>query len=69
MRCYPVSTRITQAANDDAECAKPVEIQAPPQGPVIRVKIAMSKPTKTRAALKVESDSLTGWQQIRRGGY
>jgi putative SOS response-associated peptidase YedK len=32
MRCYSVSTRINQAVNDDAECAKPVEIQAPPQG-------------------------------------
>lgn len=32
MRCYPVSARINQSANDDAECARPVEIQAPPQG-------------------------------------
>jgi putative SOS response-associated peptidase YedK len=32
MRCYPVSTRINRAANDDEECAKPVEIEAPPQG-------------------------------------
>jgi putative SOS response-associated peptidase YedK len=32
MRSYPVSTRINQAVNDDADCAKPVEIQAPPQG-------------------------------------
>jgi len=31
MRCYPVSTRINQAANDDAERAKPVEIEEPPQ--------------------------------------
>ena len=26
MRCFPVSTRINHAANDDAECAAPVEI-------------------------------------------
>jgi putative SOS response-associated peptidase YedK len=26
MRCYPVSTRINHAANDDAECARPVEL-------------------------------------------
>jgi putative SOS response-associated peptidase YedK len=26
MRCFPVSTRINYAANDDAECAAPVEI-------------------------------------------
>ncbi|MBZ5687728.1 MAG: SOS response-associated peptidase [Acidobacteriia bacterium] len=32
MRSYPVSTRINQAANDDAECAKPVGIEAPTQG-------------------------------------
>ena len=32
MRSYPVNTRINQAMNDDADCAKPVEIQAPPQG-------------------------------------
>jgi putative SOS response-associated peptidase YedK len=32
MRYYPVSTRINQAANDDEECATPVEIEAPPQG-------------------------------------
>jgi putative SOS response-associated peptidase YedK len=32
MRCYPVSTRINQVANDDAECAKPVELQSSPQG-------------------------------------
>ena len=31
-RCYPVGTRINQAANDDEECAKPVEIEAPPKG-------------------------------------
>jgi putative SOS response-associated peptidase YedK len=24
MRCYPVSTRINHAANDDAECSVPV---------------------------------------------
>jgi putative SOS response-associated peptidase YedK len=32
MRCYPVSPRINQIANDDAECVKPVEIETPPQG-------------------------------------
>ena len=26
MRCYPVSTRINHVANDDAECATPVEL-------------------------------------------
>jgi putative SOS response-associated peptidase YedK len=26
MRCYPISTRINHVANDDAECARPVEI-------------------------------------------
>lgn len=25
MRCYPVSTRINQVANDDEECSRPVE--------------------------------------------
>jgi len=25
MRCYPVSTRINQVANDDEECPRPVE--------------------------------------------
>ena len=32
MRCYPVSARINHAANDDEECARQVELQAPPQG-------------------------------------
>lgn len=31
MRCYPISTRINHAANDDSECAKPIELEAPPQ--------------------------------------
>ena len=31
MRGYPVSTRINRAANDDAECAEPIELEAPPQ--------------------------------------
>jgi putative SOS response-associated peptidase YedK len=26
MRCYPVSTRINHAANDDEECSRPMEI-------------------------------------------
>ena len=32
MRSYPVSTRINHAANDDPECATPLEIDAPSQG-------------------------------------
>jgi putative SOS response-associated peptidase YedK len=32
MRRYPVSTRINQVANDDAECARPVVLEAPMQG-------------------------------------
>jgi putative SOS response-associated peptidase YedK len=32
MRRYPVSTRINHAASDDEECAKPVELEPPPQG-------------------------------------
>jgi hypothetical protein len=32
MRRYPVSTRINQVENDDAECARPVELEVPPQG-------------------------------------
>lgn len=32
MRSYPVSTRLNQVQNDDAECAKPVELEPPPQG-------------------------------------
>ena len=26
MRCYPVSTRVNNVANDDAECSAPVEL-------------------------------------------
>jgi putative SOS response-associated peptidase YedK len=26
MRCYPVSTRVNQVANDDEECSRPVEL-------------------------------------------
>jgi putative SOS response-associated peptidase YedK len=26
MRCYPVSTKINSAANDDEECSRPVEL-------------------------------------------
>jgi putative SOS response-associated peptidase YedK len=26
MRCYPVSTRVNQVANDDEECSKPVQV-------------------------------------------
>ena len=32
MRCYPVSTRLNQVQNDDAECAKPIELEPAPQG-------------------------------------
>jgi putative SOS response-associated peptidase YedK len=32
MRCYPVSSRVNQVQNDDAECSKPVVVEAPPQG-------------------------------------
>jgi putative SOS response-associated peptidase YedK len=26
MRCYPVSTRVNQVANDDPECSAPVKV-------------------------------------------
>jgi putative SOS response-associated peptidase YedK len=26
MRCYPVSTRVNSAANDDEDCSRPVEL-------------------------------------------
>lgn len=32
MRSYPVSTRLNQTQNDDAECAQPVELERPTQG-------------------------------------
>lgn len=32
MRSYPVSTRLNQVQNEDAECARPIELEAPPQG-------------------------------------
>jgi putative SOS response-associated peptidase YedK len=32
MRCYPVSSRVNYVANDDAECAKPIELELAPQG-------------------------------------
>jgi len=32
MRCYPVSTRLNQAQNDDADCARPIELDPAPQG-------------------------------------
>jgi putative SOS response-associated peptidase YedK len=31
MRSYPVSNRVNHVANDDADCAKPIELEAPPQ--------------------------------------
>lgn len=32
MRGFPVSTRVNHVQNDDAECAVPVKLEAPPQG-------------------------------------
>ncbi len=32
MRSYPVSTRLNQVQNDDAECAAPCAVEAAPQG-------------------------------------
>jgi putative SOS response-associated peptidase YedK len=32
MRSFAVSSRVNQVQNDDPECAKPVEVEAPPQG-------------------------------------
>lgn len=32
MRCYPVSTRINQVVNDDAQCSRPVELEPETQG-------------------------------------
>ena len=29
-RCYPVSTRINQVANDDEDCSRPVDITEAP---------------------------------------
>lgn len=31
MRCYPVSSRVNQVQNDDAECAAPITLESPPQ--------------------------------------
>jgi putative SOS response-associated peptidase YedK len=31
MRRYPVSNRVNQVQNDDADCAKPVELEVPAQ--------------------------------------
>jgi putative SOS response-associated peptidase YedK len=31
MRSYPVSNRVNHVANDDAECATPIELETPPQ--------------------------------------
>ena len=35
MRWYPVSTRINQVQNDDAECAKPVVLEGLAQGQLV----------------------------------
>lgn len=32
MRCYPVTNRVNQVQNDDAECAAPIMLESPPQG-------------------------------------
>lgn len=32
MRCYPVSTRVNQVQNDDAECARAIQPESHPQG-------------------------------------
>jgi len=32
MRCYPVSSRVNQVANDDEECSRPAIPETPPQG-------------------------------------
>lgn len=32
MRGFPVSSRVNQVQNDDAECAEPIELETPPQG-------------------------------------
>lgn len=34
MRCYPVSSRVNNVQNDDAECARPVKLEEPPQQPL-----------------------------------
>jgi hypothetical protein len=35
MGAYPVSSRVNQVQNDDADCAKPVEPDSPPQGQLL----------------------------------
>jgi putative SOS response-associated peptidase YedK len=32
MRLYPVSNRVNQVQNDDADCAAPITLKSPPQG-------------------------------------
>lgn len=32
MSAYPVSSRVNEVQNDDADCAKPVELESAPQG-------------------------------------
>jgi putative SOS response-associated peptidase YedK len=32
MRCYPVSNRVNQVQNDDAECSEPIRLESTPQG-------------------------------------
>jgi putative SOS response-associated peptidase YedK len=59
MRSYPVSTRINHTANDDAECAKPLEIETPPQVSCSRRSYASTYSNNSAARLihSVWSDS------------
>jgi putative SOS response-associated peptidase YedK len=34
MQCYPVSSRVNQVQNDDAECSAPVPLESPAQRPL-----------------------------------
>lgn len=34
---YPVSTRINQVENDEEECARAAELEAPPQGSLFSI--------------------------------
>jgi putative SOS response-associated peptidase YedK len=36
MRAYPVSSRVNQVRNDDAECSTPIDLQSPSQGHLFR---------------------------------
>ena len=56
-----MSTRINQAVNDDAHCAEPVEIQAPPQ---VQLFGCDAESREKRWSAKGRAAGLTGWQQI-----